>query len=234
MLTSWYVQSQAGGAIRDPGPDQGDVLVRKRRVIRHPLDLPRQHDVEQRGIGIRRDHDAGQGLLGRRDRVERVALGPRERGVAVVLPAARLEDGLRDVLERRGPVIVGLGACRKGDGPYTNKAMHGAHDTLALGELRITCGHLFRIGPDGDVEYSTPPRSCDECYFVDLARARRNVDPAPLLESRATRAAVAARRTRRDRGGGGGTTRYAIASRISLRMTRRTPDQDASILQTLL
>jgi hypothetical protein len=75
----------------------------------------------------------------------------------------------------------------------------------------------------------------DNGYFVERARARRNVEPAPLLETRAMRAAAGGRRTRRDNGGGGGaTTRYAIASRISLRMTRRTPDQHASISQTLL
>src|SRR3954471_3658326 len=113
MSTSWYVQSEAESAIRDPRPDQGDVLVGQWRVIGHPLDLSREHDIEQRGVGIRRDHDAGQGLLGLRDRVERVALRPREGRVAVVLATARLEDGLRDVLERRWSIVIGLGAGRQ-------------------------------------------------------------------------------------------------------------------------
>jgi len=63
--------------------------------------------------------------------------------VAVVLGTARLEDGLRDVLERHWPIVVGLGAGRKGDGPYKDKAIHGAHDTPVLCELRIFCGHLL-------------------------------------------------------------------------------------------
>src|SRR5678815_988308 len=71
-------------------------------------------------------------------------------------------------------------------------------------------------------------------YLVERARAWRRVEPAPRpLDSRAIRAAAVGRRTRRDSAGGGGATRYAIASRISLRMTRRTPDHELSISHTL-
>src|SRR5262245_995238 len=100
--------------------------------------------------------------------------------------------------------------------------------------MSIACAHLIAIRRDvtgpRDARYAArvmrATRSDASPYLVERARAWRRVEPAPrLLDSRAIRAAAVGRRTRRDSAGGGGATRYAIASRISLRMTRRTPDQ---------